>query len=103
MTTVLVTGATGRAGQFIVNDLLENGYEVVGVDQNSPNDTRQHRVTGYTFKFVDVTDFGQVVSAMKNCDAVIHMAAITNPRIAVSYTHLRAHETREDLVCPLVL
>ena len=93
MTTVLVTGATGRAGQFIVNDLLENGYDVVGVDQNSPNDTRQHRVTGYTFKFVDVTDFGQVVSAMKNCDAVIHMAAITNPHIAPEHEVFRVNMT----------
>ena len=93
MTTVFVTGATGRAGQFIVSDLLENGYNVVGVDQNSPTDTRQQRVPGYTFKFVDVTDFGQVLSAMKNCDAVIHMAAITNPIIAPEHEVFRVNMT----------
>ena len=93
MSTVFVTGATGRSGQFIVSDLLENGYNVVGVDQNSPTDTRQQRVPGHTFKFVDVTDFGQVVSAMKNCDAVIHMAAITNPIIAPEHEVFRVNMT----------
>src|SRR5450756_1090338 len=29
--------------------------------------------------------------------------AIMHARIAVSYTHLRAHETRHDLVCRLLL
>ena len=29
-----------------------------------------------------MTDFGQMVSAMKGCDAVIHMAAIPNPIMA---------------------
>ena len=93
MSTVFVTGATGRSGQFIVSDLLENGYNVVGVDQNSPTDTRQQRVPGHTFKFVDVTDFGQVLSAMKNCDAVIHMAAITNPLIAPEHEVFRVNMT----------
>jgi len=93
MSTVFVTGATGRSGQFIVSDLLENGYNVVGVDQNSPTDTRQQRVPGHTFKFVDVTDFGQVLSAMKNCDAVIHMAAITNPIIAPEHEVFRVNMT----------
>jgi UDP-glucose 4-epimerase len=82
MTKVLVTGATGRAGGYIVKDLLDHDYEVVGIDKNMPAGTRENRIPGYTFKAVDVTDFGQVVSAMKGCDAVIHMAAITNPVVA---------------------
>lgn len=81
MTTVFVTGATGRAGEYIVKDLLSNGYKVVGVDQKMTVDPRSFRTPGYTFKMIDVTNFGQVVSAMKGCDAVIHMAAITNPLI----------------------
>jgi UDP-glucose 4-epimerase len=42
---------------------------------------------------VDVTDFGQVLSAMKNCDAVIHMAAITNPIIAPEHEVFRVNMT----------
>ncbi|CZR83264.1 hypothetical protein CDFC105_43987 [Clostridioides difficile] len=29
--------------------------------------------------------------------------SINSPQLAVSYTHLRAHETRHDLVCRLLL
>lgn len=82
MTTVFVTGSTGRAGKYIVDDLLEHGYDVVGVDQNPPASAYAIRLAGYTFKTIDVTDYGQVISAMKGCDAVIHMAAITNPIVA---------------------
>ncbi len=93
MTTVFVTGSTGRAGEYIVKDLLNNGYDVVGVDQNAPGGTNAQRSQGYTFKTVDVTDFGQVLSAMKNCDAVIHMAAIPNPIMAPEHEVFRVNMT----------
>jgi len=93
MTTVFVTGATGRAGEYIVKDLLENGYAVVGVDQNAPVGTNAQWTQGYTFKTIDVTDFGQVLSAMKNCDAVIHMAAIPNPIMAPEHEVFRVNTT----------
>ncbi len=79
MTKVLVTGSAGRAGTYIVQDLLAHDYEVVGVDTIPPRGTNATRSQGYTFKSVDVTDFGQVLSVMKGCEAVIHMAAIPNP------------------------
>jgi UDP-glucose 4-epimerase len=93
MTTVFVTGATGRAGEYIVKDLLENGYSVVGVDQNAPVGTNAQWTQGYTFKTIDVTDFGQVLSTMKNCDAVIHMAAIPNPIMAPEHEVFRVNMT----------
>ena len=93
MTTVFVTGSTGRAGRYIVADLIEHGYDVIGVDQTSPAGTYQGRVVGYRFKTVDVTDFGQVVSAMKGCDAVIHMAAIPNPIMAPEHEVFRVNMT----------
>ena len=37
MTTVFVTGSTGKAGRYIVKDLLDNGYDVVGVDRIDPD------------------------------------------------------------------
>src|SRR5450756_90458 len=40
------------------------------------------------------------------CDAATvscHVTVATSPVRAVSYTHLRAHETRHDLVCRLLL
>ncbi|HIF72672.1 MAG TPA: NAD(P)-dependent oxidoreductase [Dehalococcoidia bacterium] len=93
MTTVFVTGSTGRAGEYIIKDLLENGYDVVGVDKNPPGGTNAQRSQGYTFKTVDVTDYGQVISAMKGCDAVIHMAAIPNPIMAPEHEVFRVNMT----------
>jgi UDP-glucose 4-epimerase len=93
MPTVFVTGSTGRAGEYIVKDLLANGYDVVGVDKNPPGGTNTQRSQAYTFKTVDVTNFGQVLSAMKNCDAVIHMAAIPNPIMAPEHEVFRVNMT----------
>ncbi|MDA1280419.1 MAG: NAD(P)-dependent oxidoreductase [Chloroflexi bacterium] len=93
MKTVFVTGSTGRAGQYIVKDLLDHGYEVVGVDKNPPGGTSAIRAADYTFKIVDVTDFGQVLSAMKGCDAIIHMAAIPNPIMAPEHEVFRVNMT----------
>ena len=54
----------------------------------------------------------QKVQELRGYDAVTQIAnapefikGVVNLRgiIAVSYTHLRAHETREDLVCRLLL
>ncbi len=95
MTTVFVTGSNGRAGKYIVDALLENGYDVVGVDVNAPAITGASaiRAAGYTFKTIDVTDYGQVISAMKGCDAVIHMAAIPNPIMAPEHEVFRVNMT----------
>lgn len=89
MTTVFVTGSTGRAGTYIVRDLLAHDYDVVGVDTKPPGGSTAIRSQTYTFKIVDVTDFGQVVSAMKGCEAVIHMAAIPNPNKAPEHEVFR--------------
>ena len=91
--TVFVTGSTGRAGHYIVKDLVENGYDVIGVDQNPPDSTDAVQSQGYTFKTVDVTDFGQVLSSMKGCDAVIHMAAIPNPIMSPEHEIFRVNMT----------
>jgi len=91
VTTVFVTGSTGKAGKYIVKDLLDNGYDVVGVDRNDPDGVGASHSKGYTFKIAEVTDFGQVVSAMKGCDTVIHMAAIPNPRVGPEYEVFRVN------------
>lgn len=93
MATVYVTGATGRAGEYIIKDLLDHGYDVVGVDKNAPGGTNAVRSQDYIFKTADVTDFGQVLSTMKGCDAVIHMAAIPNPIMAPEHEVFRVNMT----------
>ena len=41
--------------------------------------------------------------AIMICPEVLGELPIPRPPAAVSYTHLRAHETRHDLVCRLLL
>ena len=81
---VLLTGGSGLAGTAIANDLTAHGHTVLRVDRVAPLDAPHTRgQTGAsTFKFVDTTDLGQVISSMSGCDAVIHMAAIPNPKMA---------------------
>ena len=78
--TVLVTGATGAAGSWIVEHFAREGHDVVGVDLERPPRTRE----GVTFLEADLTDQGQTweVLATYEPDAVVHFAAI--PRVGLT-------------------
>ena len=69
---IIVTGGSGRAGVYVIPELLEHGYEVVNVD----------RLLGEVkvpIMRADLTDYGQTVSALRGAEGVIHLAAIPNP------------------------
>ena len=69
---IVVTGGSGKAGSYIIPELLSHGHEVISVDKMAGD--------GKTpFMVADLTDYGQTVSVMSEADGVIHMAAITNP------------------------
>ena len=64
--------------------------------------------TNPKFEFLegDIRNFNTCFIATKDIDLISHQAALGSvPRSirAVSYTHLRAHETVLDLVCRLLL
>ena len=86
---VVVTGGSGLAGKWVVEDLVAHGYEVLNVDR-----VPMAKGTARTL-ITDLTDAGQVFNALaattvthefaddlepKTIDAVVHFAAI--PRIA---------------------
>lgn len=68
---VLVTGSSGRIGRYIVQELVEAGHQVLGIDLQPP-ETRISR-----FLRVDLTDAGETFQAVAaaRADAVIHMGA----------------------------
>lgn len=68
---VLVTGSSGRIGRYIVQELVEAGHQVLGIDLQPP-ETRISR-----FLRVDLTDAGETFQAVAaaGADAVIHMGA----------------------------
>ena len=90
---VLVTGGSGLAGMAIAEDLTGHGYEVVRADRTAPPDAPDTRgqAGASAVRFVDTTDPGQVISAMQGCDAVVHMAAIPNPRMASEFEVFRVN------------
>lgn len=86
---IIVTGGSGKAGQWIVKHLVAEGYEVVNVDSRQPADPQCRTI------IADLTQLGQVVTSFspfgtgdrRPYDGVIHMAAIP-----------RAHEAPNDEV-----
>ncbi len=75
---VLVTGGSGRLGQFVLRDLLDHGHEVVNADRRAPaGDPTKARAV--RFVETDLGDVGQVAGVLAGCDAVIHLGAIPAP------------------------
>ena len=81
---ILVTGGTGYIGSHTVVDLLNNGYDVVIVDNyvNSKPEflNRNKRITGKTPRFyeVDVQDYEKTkeVFEKENITDIIHFAGL---------------------------
>lgn len=91
---VIVTGATGFLGGWLIQHLLENDFEVVAV--LNPESSANHRETsGYAiFKLqqrcleerTSITDYGAVEDLVvrHKPDVVIHMAAVGDVNVANS-------------------
>jgi UDP-glucose 4-epimerase len=75
---VLVTGAAGFIGSHLCDLLVENGNEVVGVDNYSKGriDNLDKCLNAKLFNFFegDVADKDFLIEHSKNCDAVYHLA-----------------------------
>lgn len=82
MTKVLVTGGTGFIGQFLIPQLMVEGYEVYNVDQYFWSTMQSGEEL-----LADVNDIYALTRIYKKVkpDIVIHLAAIT--AVAYSYEH----------------
>lgn len=70
---VAVTGSSGELGKTVTKELLENGYDVIGIDQ------RPGEKPGPNFILADLADAGQAYGSVYNSDAVVHLGAIRIP------------------------
>lgn len=91
---VLVTGGCGYIGSALVPQLLDDPRvtEVVVFDSlstGSPANLSESINDGLTFQCGDVREYGDVESAVRGVDTVIHLAAITG----AASTHDREAET----------
>ncbi len=69
---VAVTGGSGFIGSHVVDKLVAAGHQVVVIDR------RPHNRTDAVFRDVDLTDLPGLVRAMRGCDAVFHLAGVSN-------------------------
>lgn len=77
---ILVTGGSGRLGQWVLRTLVGHGHLVVNADRRLiPPSSEAPFLSEVHQREVDVTDIGQVAGAMAGCSAVVHLAAIAGP------------------------
>ncbi|MBX3065084.1 MAG: NAD(P)-dependent oxidoreductase [Anaerolineae bacterium] len=77
MKKIAVTGGSGRAGTYVVKELLARGYDLINIDVNPPTQDRQAWLC--PFRQCDTTQYGQVFAALYGFDAVVHLAADPRP------------------------
>ena len=83
MMNVLVTGAAGFIGSHLVDSILQDGHNVIGLDRFSKG-KRQHQGGNKNLKklkliHLDVANKQEVkVSYFKNIDWVFHLAGLSN-------------------------
>ena len=89
---VLVTGAAGFIGGYVVEELLRKGYSVVGLD----NYSKYGRVAksyddhpNYSLTVGDARDVDLVTELLKDCDHLIAGAAMIG---GISYFHAYAYD-----------
>jgi UDP-glucose 4-epimerase len=89
---ILVTGAAGFIGGYLVEELLQAGHEVVGLDNFSKyGEVRQASLDHPAYRFVagDAKDVGLLSELMRDADQVVAGAA----RIGgISYFHEYAYD-----------
>jgi nucleoside-diphosphate-sugar epimerase len=70
---VLITGAAGRIGQAVIDELLPRGHDLRGIDLQAPPCGEIEWMTG------DIRELARMEQACAGVDAVIHLAAIPGP------------------------
>lgn len=78
MSKVTVTGGAGFIGSHLANELVNNNYKVVIIDNlSTSNKANFHQKA--RFKKIDIRDFNALRQSIKGSDFVFHLAAL--PRI----------------------
>ena len=91
MTKSLVTGGAGFIGSHLVDYLVDQGHDVIVVDNRSANNDKFYENDQAVYSSADVTDYPAMRKAVAGVDYVFHLAAesrlqpaIKNPIEAVT-------------------
>lgn len=89
---ILVTGSAGFIGGYVVEELLANGYTVVGVDNYSkygPVEKSYDNHPNYEFHQADAKDVELMKRLLRDCDHFLAGAAMIG---GISYFHEFAYD-----------
>jgi UDP-glucose 4-epimerase len=107
MKRIGVTGAAGFIGSHLSNRLLDEGYEVVGVDDLSrgslANLDRCFESGAFSFEQLDCTLRRELRAAFAGCDAILHLAAQKIPRYGGALMTLEANVAGVNAACHAAL
>ena len=107
MNRVGVTGAAGFVGSHLCRRLLEEGVEVVGVDDLSygsmANLTSCLEHPRFRFELLDCTRRRALRAAFDGCDAIAHLAAKKIPRFGGVLATLETNVTGANAACAVAL
>jgi nucleoside-diphosphate-sugar epimerase len=76
MKKVVVTGGSGRLGQFVIRDMLAHGYQVLSLDKVPP---REKLCPSW---LADLRQSGDLFEALKDAYGIIHLGAYQAPNLA---------------------
>jgi nucleoside-diphosphate-sugar epimerase len=76
MKKVVVTGGSGRLGQFVIHELSAHGYQVLSLDRVPP---REKLCPNW---IADLRNSGDLFEAFGNAHGVIHLGAYQAPNLA---------------------
>lgn len=80
MSRILVTGAAGFIGSYLCESLIDEGHEVIGMDNQVTGRTENLESVFYHDRFIfydhDVTEFVHVADGL---DCVLHLASLASP------------------------
>lgn len=99
---ILVTGSSGFIGGYVVENLLENGWHVIGVDNFSkygPLEKSYDNHPNYQFVQADAKDVHLLRELLAECDHFLAMAAMIG---GIAYFHRFAYDLlaeNERLAC----
>ena len=103
---ILVTGASGFLGGYIVNELLAHGHDVVGVDNFSKyGEVVKQRDNHPRYKLArgDCKEVDLMWSIAKDCDqiiaaaAMIGVSAISTPMLTICWRRTSASSLQHSI------
>jgi len=76
MKKIVITGGSGRLGQFVIRDLLAHGYQVLSLDKVAP---RERLCPSW---LADLRHSGDLFEALKGAYGIVHLGAYQAPNLA---------------------